>query len=226
LLAAGFGSRLRPLTLEVPKCLVPIRGKPVIQYWFEALDQAGVGEFLVNTHYLSDKVIDFINASEFKSRTVVVHETHLLGTAGTLMANIDFFKGEDGLLVHADNFTKTSMKDFVQAHSLRPENCDLTLLAFRTNTPKSCGVLEVNSRGAVIGFYEKVSAPPTNLASGAVFVLSSTLIEKFRQGHFAQAYDFSADVLPQLVGKIFAWETKEVFLDIGTEESYRYANTL
>ena len=56
LLAAGLGTRLRPITDKIPKCLVPINGKPLIDYWLEQLTKAGIEKFLINTHYLHEKV--------------------------------------------------------------------------------------------------------------------------------------------------------------------------
>ena len=60
LLAAGLGTRLRPITDNVPKCLVPINGKPLLGYWLDSLAKAGVGPILINLHHHSDKVIDFV----------------------------------------------------------------------------------------------------------------------------------------------------------------------
>ena len=67
LLAAGLGTRLRPLTDNIPKCLVTIKGKPLLQIWLERLTNSGLDHFLINTHYLSNQVNDFINGSKFKN---------------------------------------------------------------------------------------------------------------------------------------------------------------
>ncbi|MBT6543216.1 MAG: NTP transferase domain-containing protein, partial [Rhodobacteraceae bacterium] len=104
LLAAGLGTRLRPLTNTTPKCLVPIKGQPLLGIWLERLTQAGIGQFLVNTHYLAEQVEVFIQASPYRDQVTLVNELELHGTAGTLIANLDFFQGEDGLLIHADNY--------------------------------------------------------------------------------------------------------------------------
>ena len=96
LLSAGFGTRLRPLTDNMPKCLVPIKGQPLLQIWLERLSSIGLGPFLINTHYLADKVSSFITTSQFCDQVTLFHEKNLLGTAGTLMVNLDFFQGKDG----------------------------------------------------------------------------------------------------------------------------------
>ena len=104
LLAAGFGTRLMPLTANIPKCLVPIKGRPLLDYWLDRLTQAGIGPFLINTHYLSEHVAAFIQSSVYRDQVTLVNEAKLLGTAGTLIANLGYFGGKDGLLIHADNY--------------------------------------------------------------------------------------------------------------------------
>ena len=120
LLAAGLGTRLRPLTDTMPKCLVPIHGKPLLGIWLERLSNAGVGPFLVNTHYLSDQVRNFLANNVCVDQISVVEEAELLGTAGTLRANLTFFAGEDGMLIHADNYCLANFDDFLRAHQNRP----------------------------------------------------------------------------------------------------------
>ena len=90
LLAAGLGTRLRPITDTIPKCLVLIHGKPLLQIWLEKLTEVGIGPFLINTHYLHKQVEKFIEESEFSEQVELVYEEKLLGTAGTLSKNIDF----------------------------------------------------------------------------------------------------------------------------------------
>ena len=119
LLAAGFGTRLRPLTNNIPKCLVPINGKPLLEIWLDKLTNIGIKEFLINTHYLSEKVVDFINQSRYKNNCKVVYEKKLLGTAGTLLSNLSFIENEC-ILIHADNYCEDHLTDFVKSHRLRP----------------------------------------------------------------------------------------------------------
>ena len=110
LLCAGKGLRLRPYTYNIPKCLIPIKGKPLLEIWLEKLFSAGITNILINAHYLSDQVDNFINHSKYKKSITVVHEKKLLGTAGTLLQNISFFDNQDGIFLHADNYTLDNMK--------------------------------------------------------------------------------------------------------------------
>jgi mannose-1-phosphate guanylyltransferase len=225
LLAAGFGTRLKPITDHTPKCLVLIHGKPLLQILVENLFAAGIKSFLINTHYLNEKVENFIHLNLSKYDIKIAYEPELLGTAGTLRRNNDFFKGDDTMLVHADNYFTADLKPFLGAHRTRPMGCLMTMLTFRTNQPTSCGIVELNKSRVVIGFHEKVSNPPGNLANGAVYILSSELL-KMIVYEMPYVNDFSTEVLCNLIGKIYTWETPSKFIDIGTLESYNDANNI
>lgn len=224
-MAAGYGTRLRPLTNTIPKCLVPIKGKPLLEIWLERLTEAGIGSLLINTHYLADKVNAFIAESPYRDRVTLVREPVLLGTAGTLMANLDFFQGEDGLLIHADNYCLADFRSFVAAHKQRPPECLLTLMTFRTDTPSTCGIVELDSQNIVVGFHEKVADPPGNLASGAICILSKELLQ-WMEDKKGQFHDFSSEILPLFLKKIYSYETENVFIDIGSREAYQKANAI
>jgi mannose-1-phosphate guanylyltransferase len=223
LLAAGCGTRLRPITNTIPKCLVQIKGQPLLEIWLDRLTLAGMGPFLVNTHYLAEQVDAFIESSRYKDQVTLEYEPELHGTAGTLIANLDFFKGQDGMLIHADNYCLADFSAFVQAHEQRPAECAMTMMTFQTDTPSTCGIVELDGRGVVIGFHEKVAKPPGNLANGAIYILSSELLERLEYD-LHSVKDFSTEVLNRFVGQIYTYETKGVFLDIGTPESYEQAN--
>jgi mannose-1-phosphate guanylyltransferase len=138
---------------------------------------------------------------------------------------LDFFGDSDGLLIHADNYCLADFSAFLQAHSNRPPECVLTMMTFRTETPSSCGIVELDARGVVVGFHEKVAHPPGNLANGAVYILSAELLQLLGTD-LRGVTDFSTEVLNCLVGKIYSYETSETFLDIGTLENYAKANSL
>jgi len=224
LLAAGLGTRLRPITDIVPKCLVPIKGQPLLGIWLDRLTQAKIGPFLINTHYLAEHVKAFVQVSQYRDQVTLVNELELLGTAGTLIANLGFFRGQDGMLIHADNYCLADFTAFQQAHHHRPSDCLMTMMTFRTTDPSSCGIVELDRRGVVIGFHEKVAKPPGNLANGAVYILSTELLDRLAKD-LQTVNDFSTEVLNRYVGHIYSYETSKVFLDVGTPETYTQANT-
>jgi mannose-1-phosphate guanylyltransferase len=98
------------------------------------------------------------------------------------------------------------------------------MMTFRSETPKTCGIVELDTEGVVVGFHEKVANPPGNLANGAIYILSPELIHTLAtEPH--EVSDFSTEVLQRLVGRIYTYETLEYFIDIGSPESFEKANS-
>lgn len=225
LLAGGYGTRLRPLTDTVPKCLAPIKGKPLLQIWLEQLSAADIGPFLVNTHYLAEEVNRFVHSAPWRDKITLVHEDVLLGTAGTLMANRDFFQGEDGILIHADNYCLASLEAFVESHHARPRHCVMTMMVFHTDAPSSCGIVELDGDGVVRGFHEKSTDPPGNIANGAVYILTAEMLREVASWKVCPS-DFSTEIIPRYMGRIFTYQTQQPFIDIGTIAAYEKANAL
>jgi mannose-1-phosphate guanylyltransferase len=195
----------------------------LLDIWLDNLTQAGIGPFLVNTHYLAEQVEAYIQSSPYQGQVRLVHESELRGTAGTLIANLGFFGGEDGLLIHADNYCLPDFRAFVDAHQVRPTECVMTMMTFRTDNPSSCGIVELDDRGVVVGFHEKVASPPGDLANGAIYLLSMELMELLATS-LRGMKDFSTEVLHRFVGRIYTYQTDQVFVDVGTPAAYRQAN--
>ena len=223
LLAAGLGTRLRPLTNYLPKCLVPIRGRPLLDYWLETLVNGGVSEILINTHYLAPLVVEFLKRSEWSQWVTIVHEERLLGTGGTILKNRAFFKNEPFLVAHADNLTIFDMPAFVTHHISRPMGAELTMMVFETLDPQSCGIVEIDEYDVVQAFHEKVSSPPGNLANAAVYLLEPFVVDMMANLGKEQA-DFSTGVIPHLLGKMLTYSNTCYHRDIGTLPSWIKAN--
>ena len=226
LLAAGLGTRLRRFTLHTPKCLVPICGEPLLARWLRALEQAGCESVLINTHYLAHEVEAFISSWSSYTMTIqTIHETELLGTAGTLLANHDFFEDSTGILIHADNAMEADLTDFLSSHLSRRSYCPLTMLTFNTDTPSSCGIVEIDCHNVVQRFHEKVLHPPGNRANGALYAFDGDFLVDVKLIHPAPI-DFSTEVIPKFLGRIQTWHTDQLYLDIGTPQSLTRAQQL
>ena len=219
LLAAGLGTRLRPITNTLPKCLVPINAKPLLEYWLENLSKVGVDEFLINSSYLSEQVEEFVKKSEFASQITLVHEDELLNTGGTVLKNRDFFNNEAFMLVHADNLSFCDFSAFIESHEKRDAKCEITMMLFKSDNPSSCGIVELDEKGVVQKFHEKVHNPPSDLANGAVYICEPSVVS-FLERLGKKNIDFSNDVLPSFMGKINSYENVIYHRDIGTIESY------
>jgi mannose-1-phosphate guanylyltransferase len=223
LLAAGIGSRLRPITDTTPKCLVPVHGRPLLDYWLDLVFEGGVERALLNTHWLADQVRAHVAVSRWQSRIDLVHEDSLLGTGGTILANRGWFHGEDFLVAHADNLTDFDVAGLIAAHRSRPPGHVMTMLGFRTDDPSSCGILELDGQGTVMAFHEKVINPPGNLANGAVYIFAPEVIGDIaRLGK--SVVDLSTEIIPFYLGRISCVETTGYHRDIGNPESLRRAH--
>ena len=223
LLAAGFGKRLRPLTNTIPKCLVPIKGKPLMACWLDSLFGSGcIDSVVINVHYLHDKVEAFISSCQFKDRVELVYEERLMGTAGAIVAHGRYLGAGPLMLIHADNYSLFDVRAFIQAHMDRPSGCLMTMMTFRTDAPHTCGILDLDQRGVVQGFYEKEENPPGNLANGAVYILERNVIDALNP----EVFDFSTEVIPRYLGRIYTFENKIYHRDIGNPESYQKAQEL
>ncbi len=225
LLAAGRGERLRPVTNTIPKCLVPIHGRPLLQIWLDHLFETPglIERVLINTHYLSKQVEKFVASSKWADKIDLVYEAELLGTAGTLAANKSYFDGNTAFVAHADNLTDFDLDAFVEHHKVRPAGHQITMLSFETDMPETCGILECDQNGTVLEFHEKVSNPPGNLANAAVYILEPEVIE-LAAGLPGKVKDLSIDVMPKYLGRIGSFQTDGYHRDIGSVEALARAH--
>jgi mannose-1-phosphate guanylyltransferase len=219
LLAAGVGSRLRPVTDTVPKCMVTIGGRPMLDIWLDALDRAGVGEVLVNLHYLPDVVQDHLAERAGSPAVRTVLEPDLLGSAGTLRAHQDWVRGEEMFLAcYADNLTDFDLRELIDAHRAHEEVA--TLAVFHSENPSAGGVVELGPGGVVNAFTEKPAEPASDLVNAGMYA--------FRPGVLAEIEgppprDIGYDLLPRLVGRARAVPVEGFFRDIGTVDAYTRA---
>jgi len=219
LLAAGLGSRLRPLTDLVPKCLMPVNGRPLLEYWLHALDAAGIDPVLVNLHHHAEMVAAWLAGGAFPNTVRTVREEELLGTGGTLLANREFCGDGPVLVVHADNLCGADLSEFARAHAERPAGTEITMMTFVAADPRSCGIVELDADGVVVGFHEKVAHPPGNLANGAVYIVEASVLD-FLAAKGKPVIDFSTEVLPHYLGRIATFHNDVFHCDIGTPQAY------
>ncbi len=226
LLAAGLGTRLRPLTYKTPKCLVNIAGNTLLDHWLTHLSEIGCESALVNTHYKSNLVEEHLSTKKYNNMNVTTsYEKELLGTAGTLIANKDFFSGVTGVLMHCDNISKVNLEGLLKAHHERNRNCILTMLTFTTKKPEMAGIITTDNSSVMTNFFEKVSNPPGDCANGAVYVFDSVFLDWLLTNH-SKAVDFSLEVLPYLLNRVQTWHTNEIYIDIGTPATLEEAKTI
>lgn len=219
LLAAGIGSRLRPITDTVPKCMVPIDGQPLLDIWLDAFDQAGIDEVLINLHYLPDIVRQHVEQRACGPAIQLVFEPELLGSAGTLLANREWVAEEEFFLAcNADNLTDFHLRSLVDVHRGGGEVATLTV--FHSEDPSAGGVVEVDSSGTIAGFAEKPAEPVSDLVNAGIYAFSPQVLDDL-DGTFP--CDIGYHLLPKLVGRAKAIPVPGYFRDLGTVDAYRLA---
>lgn len=222
LLAAGLGSRLRPITDTIPKCLVEVGNHPMLDWWAKLLKESGVTEILVNTHYLHEQVHRYIECFNQRNEGISFtefYEEELLGSGGTVRENQAFIgQEEDFLICYADNLCDVKLRELIAFHQRKKSI--LTMALFRTNHPAQCGIAELDGDGKILEFEEKPKYPKSNLANAGIYVANRRIFEYFPKEVFV---DFGKDVLPELIGQMYGWETKDYLIDIGTMDNYERA---
>ena len=221
LLAAGYGSRLGEITQKKPKCLVTVGGQPILGHWLEKLDQLGVNKFYINTHYLSEQVEEYVNQHPLREKIETLYEDQLLGTAGALNKHWHLFD-EATFVVHVDNYCHDNLDGLIDTFHNRPAKALMSFLVFKSSSPSTCGVVTTDKNGLMSGFYEKQKNPPSNIASGAVFLCSVQFFNFFGEIFNSQT-DFSAEIMPLMRKKASCYKTNSFFIDIGTPENLQLA---
>jgi len=227
LLAAGEGTRLRPLTLEMPKVLLPIGGQPLIEYQLSWLKHHGIQEVAINLYHRGNKVKDFLgDGSHFGVKIFYSTEEKLLGTAGGVKRMEHLFHNTFAV-VYADVLTNFNLSAMVKFH--QEKQAAATLVIFEAPNPTEVGVVEMSPEGRILSFVEKPKAANLelqSLASGGVYVLEKEVLNYIPPQGFS---DFAYDIFPKLLELSlpiygYALKSQDYLIDIGTIEKYNQAN--
>lgn len=233
ILAAGLGTRLRPLTNTTPKPLLPIGDKPLLYYHLDQLLRCGVTNVLINTHYLSEQIDSFVRdyqASHSKINISTAFESTLLGSAGTVLANRDFFLNtNDFLIVYGDNLTDINYQKIFSYHL--EGTTPVTIATYRESKPEEKGIIECDESNIITRFIEKPKAGETmsNLANAGVYVLNQSIFSILNELNHNELLDFGYHVFPYLLKRgipMRIYHMNETILDIGTPENYTLAQVL
>ena len=122
------------------------------------------------------------------------------------------------MFIHADNWCHCDFYEFIDFHmNHRPANTFMTMMTFCSPSPSSCGIVELDERGVVQKFHEKVVNPPGNLANAAIYLLEPEVLDLIQS--LQNVFDFDTDVIPYLLGRIATWQNTNIHRDIGTLNS-------
>lgn len=201
---------------------MPINGYPLLGYWLQILENAKIKSVLVNLHHHHKYVKEFLLEEAWSLETTTCYEEVLLGTAGTLINNHDYFSNSSTLLIHADNWCHCDFNGFVEYHRKgKPENCLITMMTFQTTNPESCGIVEVDKKGIVQAFHEKSENANGNMANAAIYLIEPEVLQWIKTQN--EITDFSTQVIPKFLGKIATWQNTQIHRDVGSFEQLKKA---
>jgi mannose-1-phosphate guanylyltransferase len=219
LLAAGHGTRLRPITDTIPKCLVPIQGVPLLALWLQCCKRLGIDEVMINLHAHAEPVREFLRRNAHVTPVCVVEEPELLGSAGTLRANRDWI-GPDDLfwIFYADVLNRADLEGMLRVH--RDRKPAATLGVYQVPDPGRCGIVTTDQNGIIEQFVEKPANPAGNWAFSGLMIGTPELLEVIPD---VTPADIGFHVLPRLAGRMVAFPIHDYLIDIGTMENYQKA---
>jgi mannose-1-phosphate guanylyltransferase len=228
LLAAGEGQRLRPLTSDRPKPMVPVAGVPMVAYGLAWLRANGVSQVAINTHYKPEPMAEFVgDGSSFGLSVRYSSEPALLGSSGALAPLRDFFAGEDSfLVVYGDVLTDLVLAPVLTKH--RQSGADATLVLTRVDDPRRAGMVELDSTGWVRSLVEKPDqwAAGDPWANAGVYLLGPRVWDFVPSAGF---HDFGYDLFPALIaagGRVLGVRSDAYVVDIGSHERLAAATAL
>jgi mannose-1-phosphate guanylyltransferase len=219
ILAAGNGTRLRPLTDTIPKCLLPIQGVPLLRIWLSNCEAAGISEVLVNVHAHAGAVREFAAMTKSRVKVQIAEEPQLLGSAGTLAANRAFVAGEKAFFVlYGDVLTNVDLRRMFEFH--QHQRLPATLGIYQVADPTRCGIVSVDESSVVQEFVEKPAQPASNWAFAGVMIAGQEIFNVLPEQRPA---DIGFHVLPKIIGRMAAYTITEYLLDVGTLDNYQNA---
>lgn len=229
-LAAGEGTRLRPLTLERPKPMLPIAGQPLLGITLSKLRDAGIWEAAINLHHQPQQILDYVgDGSPFGLDVTYLYEPELLGSAGAARELQHWVADSPLLLVYGDILTDLSFGDLLRHHAraraVDPQVCG-TLGVRPVDNPTECGIVALDAAGRVMRYIEKPHEQEvfSQLAHAGVSVLEPHALRTIGP----DAVDFGRDVFPTWVAQgmaLYGWRIPEsaYLIDIGSHERYERA---
>ncbi len=210
-LAAGLGTRLRPLTNEITKPMVPVLDRPVMAHIVDLLDTHGIDEVIANLHYFPDSIKTY-----FGERLSYRFEPELLGTAGGVRACADFFGADTFVVISGDALTDIDLGAFVARH--REAKGIATLAVKKVIDTREYGVVLHDREGRITGFQEKPSPDEalSDLGNCGIYIFEPGIFDYFPERPFV---DWANDVFPTLLENDIPFhihEVREYWNDVGS----------
>ncbi len=218
ILAGGMGTRLRPITYEIPKALIPLKGKPLIEHMIELLRDAGLRDIIISIGYLGDKIKEHLgNGSKFGVNIDYVNESEPLGTGGPLKLAKPLLN-DTFVMMNGDEYKMVDIADMYEFH--KQQGALATIGLTTVSEPSKYGVAELKGT-RVVGFKEKPKDPQSNLINAGIYILEPEVIDMLPNGKSM----IETDLFPKLArkGELSGYHFEGPWYDLGDLQRYEHA---
>ena len=226
ILAAGYGKRLEPLTKAVPKPMVPVANKPIMQYNIELLRRYGIKDITANIHYFPEQIENYFHdGSAFGVKLTYSYEEELLGTAGGVRRMSQLCRVRDTFVViSSDVLTDVNLSKLIQFHKKKKALATIALTPVEDVT--QFGVVVMNGEDRIIEFQEKPAKEEakSDLVNTGIYVFEPEILKMIPE---KGPYDFGHNVFPSLVkasAAFYGYKMIEYWNDVGGHEKLMSAN--
>jgi len=218
ILAGGYGTRLRPLTFNTPKAMIPLVNKPVIDYILDYLAGYGLKEIVITTNYLREQTVKYLSSRK-DLKLSYPEEPSPLGTAGSVKnAGIT----DTMVIIQGDNITEIDIGKVMRFHKTHEGLVTIALLP--VPNPSLYGIAEIESNGRIMNFKEKPAPDAcfSNLANTGLYIIEPEAMDYVPEG---SAFDFARDLYPILVAKreVYGCVVDGFWTDVGNLKGYMEA---
>ena len=223
ILAAGFGARLKPLTLRLPKPMFPVLNQPLLEHTLKFLSSQGIQDIIINVHHLPKKIVEhFGDGSDFGVRLVFSIEEKILGTAGGLKKAEEFLQKETFLVMNSDVLADINLANILKFH--KEKNAYLTLVVRQDANPEKYKPIQLADDGRITRFVDASFNHPFQTTQRVMFtgiqIMEPEIFSRIPKDKF---FGTTEDVFPSLVDEglpVYGTLHEKYWIDIGTRETY------
>ncbi len=220
ILAGGIGSRLRPLTNNLPKPMIPIFDRPFLHWMLKDLAETGITDAILAVNYLPDSIMSYFDQNDVGLKLTSILEDKPLGTAGAVRNATSLLQDDKFLICNGDIFTHIDLDALIQFHESR--NAVLTIVGTSVENPSAYGVLETDSLDRIERFVEKpgIEEIRSSWINAGTYLMNREVLEQIPPGSFQM---FETDIFPKLLDMgypLYCYKSERYWLDIGVPVNY------
>jgi len=218
ILAGGKGTRLRPLTLTVPKPMVPIEEKPFLYYLLKMLKDEGVTRVIFSTGYLGEQIKDYFGESWLDLKITYVQEKEPLGTGGAISACMDKVTDDEVVVINGDTYCQIDLNEMIASH--KQHQAEITIVLKEMFDFDRYGTVDIGEGNRVIKRFNEKRKVNKGYINAGTYCLNKDI---FEQHNMPEKFSFETDFLQKKINELIsnAFQTNGYFIDIGVKDDFK-----